>query len=241
MKSDGLNLALLFVCCFLSESTAEFEVHTPLQSVVAVHGRPAELQCLYSLSPESPLDRLVLTWQRVDNAQVVHSFYYGKDQLDRQNEWYRGRTSLYISELLHGNASLRLDPVWQNDTAEYLCSVTNLKGTGKATVNLDFAAYYTEPHLSIKVRSKSTTFLYESQGFPQPKIQWLNLDGQNISHQTDICQHPTESQLLLLRSQIEVDLRQGVNYTFIMKNPVLNQLIMRTVKLRKGKLLNFIV
>uniref|UniRef100_W5M2N1 CD276 antigen-like n=1 Tax=Lepisosteus oculatus TaxID=7918 RepID=W5M2N1_LEPOC len=220
--------------CKSNKSKRAFEVLAPQGRVLAVYGRPAVLGCRYSVDPESPLDRLVLTWQREDNADVLHSFYYGEDQLERQSPRYRNRTSLFASELLSGNASLRLDPVRPQDVGTYLCFVSNLGGTGKAAVHLSFAGYYTEPRLSIELRSTSATFLYESEGFPEPLVNWQNWEGRNISHFTEVVQQPSEDGLFSLRSQIEVDSAAGANYTFILENQILSQVITRNVCLRTG-------
>uniref|UniRef100_A0A8C7J5V2 Ig-like domain-containing protein n=1 Tax=Oncorhynchus kisutch TaxID=8019 RepID=A0A8C7J5V2_ONCKI len=119
-----------------------FEVQAPQPRVVAVYNQPAVLGCVFppSLDLGSPLEEgLVVTWQRVEDLRVVHSFYYGTDQLARQSGEYHNRTGLFHSQLSRGNASLRLESVGPGDQGRYLCSVNNMKGTGKAEVQLKYA------------------------------------------------------------------------------------------------------
>lgn len=60
---------------------------------------------------------------------MVHSFYHGQDQLDRQGQSYRGRTHLFNDELREGNASLMLTNVRLQDQGEYTCHVNNEQGS----------------------------------------------------------------------------------------------------------------
>ncbi len=115
---------------------ASFEVTVPNKHLLAIRGRPAVLGCEFTSDPD--LSNLVVTWQRQEDARVVHSFYYQQDQLDRQSSEYHNRTSLYISELHKGNASLRIEAVRPNDAGWYLCIVSNTKGTGRALMQVTY-------------------------------------------------------------------------------------------------------
>ncbi|KAK7140425.1 hypothetical protein R3I94_012896 [Phoxinus phoxinus] len=123
---------------------------------------------------------MVLTWQR--DSRVVHSFYYQQDQLDRQSPEYHNRTSLFISELGKGNATLRIHSVGPKDVGQYPCLVSNAKGTGKAQIELDYGALYSEPRFNIHVNSTTVTVQFETEGFPKPEVIWLNEDGQNLNY-----------------------------------------------------------
>ncbi len=115
---------------------ASFEVTVPKKHLLAIRGRPAVLGCEFT--PDPDLSSLVVTWQRQEDARVVHSFYYQQDQLDRQSLKYHNRTSLYISELRKGNASLRISAVRPKDAGWYLCVVSNAKGTGRALMQVTY-------------------------------------------------------------------------------------------------------
>lgn len=116
-----------------------FKVRVPAGRVVAVRGQSVILGCEFTPDSTSDLSPLVVTWQRVEDSRVVHSFYYQRDQLNLQSPAYHGRTSLSVSELQKGNATLRIEPVGPGDAGWYLCSVSNTKGTDKAQVQLEYA------------------------------------------------------------------------------------------------------
>ncbi|XP_036398940.1 CD276 antigen-like isoform X2 [Megalops cyprinoides] len=229
-ESNGNSLAskqfsmFFLVSVWFFAVTDAFEVIAPKSEVIAARGLPVVLGCRYTPNADGNLDGLVVTWQRVDNSQVVHSFYYNQDQLDRQSPGYRNRTALYHSGLGSGNASLRLERVRPQDSGGYQCSVSNLKGTGRATVNLTYAAFYTEPALSITLQSTGICVQYESEGYPEPEVQWVDSMGQNLTHHLEVIPQPREEGLLFLRTHVLLeDSCPAVNFTFSLKNRVLDQ------------------
>lgn len=118
--------------------SAGFKVRVPAGRVVAVRGQPAILGCEFTSNSTSDLSFLIVTWQRVEDSRVIHSFYYQKDQLSLQSPDYRNRTALFVSELAEGNAALRIEPVGPRDVGDYLCTVSNIRGAGKAQVRLEY-------------------------------------------------------------------------------------------------------
>uniref|UniRef100_A0A674D9T4 Ig-like domain-containing protein n=1 Tax=Salmo trutta TaxID=8032 RepID=A0A674D9T4_SALTR len=210
-----------------------FEVQAPQPRVVAVYDQPAVLGCVFppSLDSGAPLEEgLVVTWQRVEDSRVVHSFYYGTDQLARQSGEYYNRTGLFHSQLPGGNASLRLESVGPGDQGRYLCSVNNMKGTGKAEVQLKYAAFYTEPHLTVQAQHSYMTFLYETDGYPEPEVRWLDPHGHNLTHNISVTQSSRAPGLLLsLRTQLVMQAGGAVNFTFSLKNQLLEQVMERSL------------
>ncbi|XP_055749263.1 CD276 antigen-like [Salvelinus fontinalis] len=210
-----------------------FEVQAPQPRVVAVYDQPVVLGCVFppSLDPGAPLkEDLVVTWQRVEDLRVVHSFYYGTDQLAHQSGEYHNRTGLFHSQLPGGNASLRLESVGPGDQGRYLCSVNNMKGTGKAEVQLKYAAFYTEPHLTVQAQHSYMTFLYETEGYPEPEVRWLDPNGHNLTHNISVTQSSRAPGLLLsLRTQLVMQAGGAVNYTFSLRNQLLEQVMERSL------------
>lgn len=98
------------------------------------------LGCVFSpdFGPNPNISSLVVTWQRVENNHVVHSFYYERDQLDLQDSAYQKRTSLFVNKLSKGNASVRIENVGVKDAGRYLCTVSTSRGTDKASLQLDY-------------------------------------------------------------------------------------------------------
>ncbi|XP_026079335.1 CD276 antigen-like [Carassius auratus] len=221
----GLSLRDVSLCCAWIISVAPFRVNVPKRCLVAIRGRPAVLGCEFT--PDPDLSSLVVTWQRQEDSQVVHSYYYQQDQLDRQSPEYHNRTSLYISELGKGNASLRIHPVGLKDAGQYLCQVSNAKGTGKALIELDYGALYSEPRFNIHVNSTAVMMQFETEGFPKPEVIWLEEHNQNISYHLEI-QDQTEDGLFYIKSSYVVQ-KPVVNVTLTLKNHLLNQNLQRLV------------
>ncbi|XP_062850982.1 CD276 antigen-like isoform X2 [Trichomycterus rosablanca] len=197
---------------------------------MAIRGQPAILGCEFT--SDSDLSALVVTWQRVEDSRVVHSFYYQKDQLERQDAHYKNRTVLFNSELKIGNASLRIYPVGPKDVGSYLCTVSNTKGTDKAQVQLEYGAFYTEPRLSISVNSLTVIVHFETEGYPKPEVTWLGEHGQILNNQTEITERPEG--LFYVNSSCVVE-QPALNLSFTLKNQMLNQELHRSLNIQSGE------
>ncbi|KAG9274911.1 CD276 antigen-like [Astyanax mexicanus] len=226
-------LWLITVLCAV-ESCAAFKVIAPAGRLVAVRGQPIILGCEFTPDSYPDLSSLVVTWQRKEDARVVHSFYYNQDQLDRQSEDYWNRTALFITELKKGNASLRIEEVGPKDVGQYLCMVSNTKGTDKAQVRLEYGAFYTEPRLSISFTCSNVMVWYEAEGFPKPEVSWSDDQGQNLSHNTELTERLNETMGLYYLKSSYVAQSPKLNVTFTLKNPLLNQHMQRPVNLTYG-------
>ncbi|XP_051946635.1 CD276 antigen isoform X1 [Xyrauchen texanus] len=216
---------LWLILCVVDAFVASFEVSVPHKHLMAIRGHPAVLPCKFT--PDPDLSDLVVTWQRYEDSRVVHSFYYQQDQLERQSPEYQNRTSLYISELGKGNASLKIAAVRQKDTGCYMCIVSNAKGSDKALLDVTYGALYSEPRLSIHVNSTTVTVQFETEGFPKPEVSWLGEQGQYLNHHLELYDQ-TEDGLYSMKSSYEVQ-KPVVNVTFTLKNHLLNQNLQRPV------------
>ena len=105
-------------------------------------GQPVVLPCSFSVGNVWQPESIVITWQR--GLEVVHSFYYNRDQLKRQSPHYVNRTSLYHSEMQKGNASLRLENVTIEDRGEYICYVRSQLGSERKIFPLKVAGNYNQ-------------------------------------------------------------------------------------------------
>ncbi|KAK6326554.1 hypothetical protein J4Q44_G00021990 [Coregonus suidteri] len=65
---------------------------------VAAPGSDITLSCSFPPSKNLNLNHLFVNWQRGE-SEVVHSYYYGRDQLERQSVVYKGRTHLIEDQL----------------------------------------------------------------------------------------------------------------------------------------------
>ncbi|KAG5856017.1 hypothetical protein ANANG_G00003360 [Anguilla anguilla] len=202
-------------------SLAAFEVSVPQRRVLAVRGRPVVLGCSYAPSLGNSLEDLVVTWQTAEDNLVLHSFYYGRDQLAHQSTRYRNRTSMFRPLLGAGNASLRLDRVGPQDSGHYLCSVDSLQGNGKAEVQLEYAGPPQQHQPGVSER-----------GVPAPQVQWTDSAGRNLTAREELS-GPGEDGLLSLRTSVTLkDPGPGVNLSFTLRNAALGQVLERPVSLR---------
>lgn len=118
----------------------------PRGPVTGFYGEALILPCTFPVDSWD-LSSTVITWQR--ELDVVHSFYYSRDQLDRQNPHYVKRTSLFIQEMATGNASLKLDRVTLQDAGVYTCSISTNTGSQKKSFKVKIAgnkATWTDVH-----------------------------------------------------------------------------------------------
>uniref|UniRef100_A0A673JV01 Ig-like domain-containing protein n=1 Tax=Sinocyclocheilus rhinocerous TaxID=307959 RepID=A0A673JV01_9TELE len=159
-----------------------FSVTVPSSPVLVVRGATALLPCEFE--PNS--NALVVTWQREEDARVVHSFYYERDQLERQSSDYFNRTKLNHKEFAKGNASLSIASFGLKDAGNYLCIVSNSKGSDRGVVHLVYAAFYSEPRLNILLKSTDVTVQYETEGYPRPEVMWLGSGGQNLTDHLEV-------------------------------------------------------
>ncbi|KAJ8333090.1 hypothetical protein SKAU_G00419860 [Synaphobranchus kaupii] len=209
--------------------TESFEVTVPERRVLAVLGQPVVLGCGYTPEPSGSLDGLIVTWQRAEDDQVVHSFYFGQNQLALQSPNYKNRTTVYPTLLRAGNSSLRLDRVGPRDSGRYLCSVSGLQGIGKAEVHLEYAAFYAEPRLDILVLPSSVRLQFKSEGYPAPQVQWTHSTGQDLVSQEKLS-GPREDGLIYLRTNVTLeDCGPGVNLNFTLRNTALGQVLQRPI------------
>ncbi|XP_042593425.1 CD276 antigen-like [Cyprinus carpio] len=204
-----------------------FGVTVPSSPILVVRGATALLPCEFE--PDPTMANLVITWQREEDARVVHSFYYEKDQLDRQSSDYVDRTKLNREALAGGNASLSIVNIGLKDAGNYLCIVSNIKGTDRGVVRLVYVASYSEPRLSILLKSTNVTVQYEMEGYPKPEVMWLGSEGQNLTGDLEVSP-ASDGGLYYLKSSY-VTQSPVFSVTFTLKNPAAHQELQRHVNL----------
>ncbi|GCB71993.1 CD276 antigen-like [Scyliorhinus torazame] len=213
----------------LSGAIDDTELETTL---IGIHHQSIVLGCRFTTHDDFLLESLVITWQRVEHNEVVHSYYYGKDQTSHQSEQYSGRTSLLPEEFKHGNASLKLEGVRAEDAGQYICFVSTISGSVKETVLLKFAAYYKDTQLLIKLQPSSSTFILESQGYPEASVLWYCAEDKNVLLKPNTSFVTSEDGLYLLRSVLEVDhAKTNCNHTVEIHNNLVNQTVTRKFNL----------
>ncbi|XP_041082330.1 CD276 antigen-like [Polyodon spathula] len=222
---------LLFIHVWLQVCDA---VTVPRPPVTSPPGSDVTLSCSFSYKEGADLRGLVVTWQRPPADHVVHSFYYGRDQLDLQNEAYRNRTQLFPEQLTVGNASLRLKQVRGEDEGRYTCAVTNQVESTRGDVQLLVAAPYSEPQLAIFLSNPGghvTLTVKVTDGYPRPTLLWLNAAGSDITNQSHTSQSVDSRGLYQIRSELEAVVKEAETFTFELDHPVMEQRVRRAVTL----------
>ncbi|KAM9774789.1 uncharacterized protein ACBT44_002164 isoform 2-T4 [Syngnathus typhle] len=116
-------------------------------------------------------DVMFIRWEQWSPSKLqVHSFYYEKDQLQEQDQHFRGRTSLFKENIPKGNASLQLTDVLVADEGTYMCYVGTDTGPWRSFIKLNVVAAVT----SIRFHPDDEDQLICSSGgiFPQPELRW---------------------------------------------------------------------
>uniref|UniRef100_A0A8C8VJ98 Ig-like domain-containing protein n=1 Tax=Pelusios castaneus TaxID=367368 RepID=A0A8C8VJ98_9SAUR len=152
--------------------------------VIARFGEDITLSCFFPAKPGMDLQRLTITWQKEMGAEVlvVHSYYYGRDQLTRQAEVYRHRTQVNPEGLDRGNVSLTLSGVRSQDEGIYRCYVHSELGETSEHWELRVGAPFSEPQLTFSLSSGGVTLtVHTAGGYPEATVQWLDEVGGNIT------------------------------------------------------------
>ncbi|XP_078094432.1 CD276 antigen-like [Mustelus asterias] len=204
----------------------QLQVSTWKETILAIHDQQTVLPCRFFGDFSSNMVKIL--WQHVETKEILWSYYQGQDQLNQQSWRYSGRVSVFPKELKWGNASLKLEQVNSKDAGQYMCSIRTPAEKSTGIVSVMFAAYYTEPSLTIKQTSNGTTFIFESRGFPKAAAYWYDAQHQDISALSKTLCQLDEDGLYSLQSALQVsDTSVSSNYMFTLMNDVLQQNISR--------------
>lgn len=122
-------LAISGLCFLAVVQLSDLQFVPSDASINCIISEDCVLPC--SFRPPGPV---VIHWYK---QQIpVHSYYYSKDQFGLQNKHFSGRTSLFNSQIPHGNASLFLRRVKMQDKGRYKCYTSTRKGNQEIFVNL---------------------------------------------------------------------------------------------------------
>lgn len=103
-------------------SPGQYQVKCPPQPVVAFTGADIIFPC--HLIPAIDAASTTVEWTRPDlKPRFVHLWRSGEEILDDQHPSYKGRTSLSINKLKHGDISLKLSKVKLSDEGTYRCYI----------------------------------------------------------------------------------------------------------------------
>ncbi|XP_070849834.1 butyrophilin subfamily 2 member A1-like [Chaetodon trifascialis] len=194
----------------------------PPQQVMVMVGEDIVLPCQL----EPPVDAVSMTmeWGRVDlDPRFVYVWDGGQELLDGQNEAYRGRASLSINKLKHGDLSLTLSEVNVSDNGTYRCYiptwhkeyVVELVVGAVASPGISFAGIHQD--------SSGVVLDCTSEGwYPQPELSWLDSEGNVLpAGPTETVRGPDG--LYTVSSRVTVDKTHNNTFTCRVRQKTINQ------------------
>ncbi|XP_074479944.1 butyrophilin subfamily 3 member A2-like isoform X2 [Sebastes fasciatus] len=194
----------------------------PPRSVMAMVGDDVVLPC--QLDPSMNAVSMTLEWGRPDlDPRFVHVWHDGQELLTDQNEAYKGRTSVSIEKLKHGDMSLTLSTVKISDNGTYRCYTP--KQSKEYFVELLVGAV-SSPAISLAGIDKATRGVMldcRSEGwYPEPEVLWLDGEGNLLSAgPPETVRGPDD--LYTVSSRVTVEKRHSNSFTCRVQQKNTNQ------------------
>ncbi|XP_026034542.1 butyrophilin-like protein 1 [Astatotilapia calliptera] len=154
---------------------------------------------------------MTVEWSRPDlDLRLVHVW---PERPELQNPSYKGRTSLFINEMKHGELSLKISRVKPSDEGKYRCFVPDLRKD--SNVQLVVSAV-SSPVISFAGLNKTISGVVlqcECAGwYPEPELLWLDAEGNLLSAgPTETLRGPDD--LYTVSSRVTVEKRHSNNIT----------------------------
>ncbi|KAK2899545.1 butyrophilin subfamily 3 member A2-like [Channa argus] len=203
-----LVLQAVLLLLLTDSCTGQSQDTEPSELITALEGEDVVLPC--HLEPATNVVSKSLEWGRLDlEPRFVHVWHEGQTLLVNQNPSYRGRTSLSVEKLEHGDLSLSLSDVKHSDNGRYRCYFPS---QGKAsTVELLVGSVSSPVIAGLKINSNVVVFQCESKGwYPEPEVLWLEDKGTVLSAgPTETVRGPDD--LYTVSSRVTVDKRHSNN------------------------------
>uniref|UniRef100_A0A3P9DJV2 Ig-like domain-containing protein n=1 Tax=Maylandia zebra TaxID=106582 RepID=A0A3P9DJV2_9CICH len=199
------NKHILIISMTSCITSSESEVVGPHQPVVALVDDDVILPC--HMEPAEDVTAEILEWTRSDmNPRFVHVWRSGQDLVNTRNPSYRGRASLFINELQHGNISLKLSKVKLSDEGTYECSFPLMEKKSFVKLVVGTSRYTGENRGGVVLQCESAGW------YPEPELLWLDGEGNLLSAgPTETLRGPDD--LYTVSSRVTVEKRHSNNIT----------------------------
>ncbi|XP_073712799.1 junctional adhesion molecule-like [Misgurnus anguillicaudatus] len=87
------------------------------------------------------MERVKVEWTRTDSEALVHLFQYGDIRPEAQHQDYHDRAHFFTEDIKHGNFSLLLKNVREEDKGIYRCKVYSEQAADKTLVEIKDVEY----------------------------------------------------------------------------------------------------
>ncbi|XP_038587687.1 uncharacterized protein DDB_G0283697-like [Micropterus salmoides] len=185
------------------------------QPIMATVGDDITLPC--HVKPATDAFSEMLEWSRADlNPRFVHVRRFGEDHLVDQNPAFKGRTSVSIDGLKHGETSLKLSKVKLSDEGTYKCFIPGL--------NTESSVQLVVADIVIEITKVGSGELgCKSKGwYPEPEVFWLDGEGNLLSAgPTETVKGPDD--LYTVSSRVTVEKRHSNSFTCRVQQKDINQ------------------
>ncbi|XP_028260883.1 butyrophilin-like protein 2 [Parambassis ranga] len=140
--SSALTLITFLLILIVTCVEGQYQVIGSPKTVTAAPGDDVILTC--RLEPELNLAERTVEWLKPDlppdprdqlkGEEYVSLYRHYKEDPNMQMEAYRGRTMLFKDGLNHGNISLKIFNVSEEDEGRYRCYIPMLKGWTQSSI-----------------------------------------------------------------------------------------------------------
>uniref|UniRef100_M3ZR77 Ig-like domain-containing protein n=1 Tax=Xiphophorus maculatus TaxID=8083 RepID=M3ZR77_XIPMA len=148
-----------------------------------------------------PSSDTILRWDHLTSREHnVHSYYDSEDQLGRQDQQFKGRTSLFKDLISRGNASLKLTGVKIQDEGRYRCYSSTERGSKKTFIQLKVEAL-----IKVNIKKVENRIICSSEDiYPKPELTWFIYPPSELELHNRTTVHQTEEQLYSISSSLLV-------------------------------------
>ncbi|XP_018419676.1 PREDICTED: butyrophilin subfamily 1 member A1-like [Nanorana parkeri] len=163
-----------------TDVSAQFQIHTQPNSLVAAVGSDVILPC--TITPPLPAAGLEVRWFHDLYHNIAFLLKEGREDRQQQSVDYRGRAFM-LAGPDKGNLSLSLHQVRLSDAGKYHCFVENSvdKNDGEGIMTLTVVGLGTPPLVSVALQGSAVLLSCSSdQWFPEPSMFWMKGNGEPV-------------------------------------------------------------